>query len=49
MALDNAIDQMRKLADAARCDDGDGHGVTNRAGEFDIEPLLGAVPVHGSQ
>ena len=49
MALDDTVDEMIEIADAARGDDGDRHRVGDGAREFDVEADLGAVAIHRGQ
>ena len=46
MAVADALDQMVERADAARGDHRHAHGIGDRAGERDVEALLGAVAIH---
>src|SRR5690606_2801590 len=46
MALLHAVDEMVEIADAARGDHRNAHRIGHRAGQFQVEALLGAIAVH---
>src|SRR5437660_11370714 len=48
-ALDDAVDQVVELADAARCHHRHRYGIRYRTGELEIEARPGAVAVHRGQ
>ena len=49
MALGHTFDQVVQRAHAARCNHRDVHGVGDGAGQGDVEPGLGPVPIHRGQ
>src|SRR5262245_52497619 len=49
MAESDPVDKVIERANAPRSDDRHGHGIGNGSREFEVEPSLGTIAIHGGE